>query len=554
MEVKRIYKISNKLLLSFFIITLLLLFVGIQSLLFLKSIEKKQQQITASIKVSSAILEAKYFVRSDIHILYEMVNAKGNEDLAYWYGEHQFQNQFVTDQIKTIRDAFQGSDALVTNQYKDTIMNLVNTFELNYGQLVKSKIEAAHNLLVEISKQPNANIQNLASNDPRIQQFVKEVSEDGIATIKRFDKAKDNNNKIVLSAEMESTQKVANSLKTTWIMGIGSIVISLLIAFFFSNRISSAVIKLKEKIEQLSKGRHPDALEIKNRDELGAIANSLNILIQTLKNLSHFAAEVGNRNFKAEYETLGEDDMLGNSLIDMRNKLEQAEKDALERRSEEDQRVYVTQGIAKLGEVLHINYENIDEMGYAIIHFLVNYLKANQAIFFQADYTNPEDPWLELRATYAFDRRKYIKKRVAMGDGLAGVCFFEKQSIYLTDVPENYITISSGLGEALPRNIFIVPIIADEKVEGVIELASFHLLKPYQTEMVEQMVKSIGITLSGMRINNQTKTLLEQSQHMEQEMKIREEEMRSNIMRLEAELLEMKTKEEEQRDKEKKSS
>ena len=101
-----------------------------------------------------------------------------------------------------------------------------------------------------------------------------------------------------------------------------------------------------------------------------------------------------------------------------------------------------------------------------------------------------------------------------MGDGLAGVCFFEKQSIYLTDVPENYITISSGLGEALPRNIFIVPIIADEKVEGVIELASFHLLKPYQTEMVEQMVKSIGITLSGMRINNQTKTLLEQSQHM----------------------------------------
>ena len=81
----------------------------------------------------------------------------------------------------------------------------------------------------------------------------------------------------------------------------------------------------------------------------------------------------------------------------MRNKLEQAEKDALERRSEEDQRVYVTQGIAKLGEVLHINYENIDEMGYAIIHFLVNYLKANQAIFFQADYTNPEDPCVPLQ-------------------------------------------------------------------------------------------------------------------------------------------------------------
>jgi len=328
-------------------------------------------------------------------------------------------------------------------------------------------------------------------------------------------------------------------------MGIGSIIISLLIAFIFSSRISSAVNKLKEKVEQLSKGRHPDELEIKNRDELGAIAHSLNTLIKTLKNLSHFAAEVGNRNFKANYETLGEDDMLGNSLIEMRNKLEQAEKDAEDRRRDEEQRVYVTQGVAKLGEVLHINYESIDDMGYAIIHFLVNYLKANQAIFFQADYSNPDDPYLELRATYAFDRRKYVKKRVAMGDGLAGVCFFEKQSIFLTDVPEDYISISSGLGEALPRNIFIVPVVADEKVEGIIEVASFHVLEQYQMEMVEQMVKSIGITLSSMRINNQTKTLLEQSQRMEREMKIQEEEMRNNIMRLEAELLEMRMKEEE---------
>lgn len=523
---------------------MLLLFVGIQSLLYLKSIEKKQNQITASIKVSSAILEAKYFVRSDIHILYEMVNAKSNEDLAYWYGEHQFQNQFVTDQIKTIREAFQGTGALATNQYKDTIMNLVNTFELNYGQLVKSKIEAAHNLLLEISKQPKVNIRELANNDSQIQQFVKEVSDDGIATIKRFDKAKDTTNKIVQNAETESTKTVANSLKTTWIMGIGSVIISLLIALIFSSRISSSVIKLKEIVEQLSKGRHPDELEIKNRDELGAIAHSLNTLIKTLKNLSHFAAEVGNRNFKANYETLGEDDMLGNSLIEMRNKLEQAEKDAEDRRRDEEQRVYVTQGMAKLGEVLHINYESIDDMGYAIIHFLVNYLNANQAIFFQADYSNPDDPYLELRATYAYDRRKYVKKRVAMGDGLAGVCFFEKQSIFLTDVPEDYISISSGLGEALPRNIFIVPIQADERVEGVIEVASFHILEQYQTEMVEQMVKSIGITMSSMRINNQTKNLLEQSQRMEREMKIQEEEMRSNILRLEAELLEMRMKEE----------
>ena len=80
----------------------------------------------------------------------------------------------------------------------------------------------------------------------------------------------------------------------------------------------------------------------------------------------------------------------------------------------------------------------------------------------------------------------------------------------------------------------LLPILAEDRVEGVIEIASFHILEKYQTEMVEQMAKSIGITLNGMRINKQTKDLLEQSQRMEKEMKVQEEDMRSTISRLEA--------------------
>ena len=549
MEVKRIYKISNKLLLSFFIITALMLFVGIQSILFLKSIENKQKQITSSITVSDAILEAKYFVRSDVHILYEMVSAEKNEDFAYWWGEHQFQAQFVNDQIKTIKNVFTASETMANSYYKDTILDLINTFELDYGLKVKSKIEEVHNLL-NVNKKSQGAESQISVNDPRIQGLLRDVAHEGLASIKGLDKAKSYTQKIVTEAEQSSANTVATSLKTTWMLGVGSIIIALIIAFIFSNRISNAVIKLKEKVEQLSKGRHPDEVEIKNHDELGAIAQSLNKLIVTLKGLSHFASEVGNRNFKASYETLGDDDILGNSLIEMRNKLEQAEIDAATRRKEEEQRVYITQGIAGLGEVLHINHESIDDMGYAIIRFLVTYMKANQAIFFQADYSDPESPILNLRATYAFDRRKYIKKQVAMGDGMAGVCFYERQSIFLTEVPEDYITITSGLGEALPRNIFIVPIIAEDRVEGVIEIASFHILEKYQTEMVEQMAKSIGITLNGMRINKQTKDLLEQSQRMEKEMKVREEDMRSTISRLETEIIEMRAKEEQIRRKE----
>lgn len=544
MEVKRIYKISNKLLLSFFIITALMLFVGIQSILFLKSIENKQKQITSSIIVSNAILEAKYFVRSDVHILYEMVSSEKNEDIAYWWGEHQFQVQFVNDQIKSIKLVFSESESMAGSKYKDDILGLINTFELDFGLKVKSKIEEAHNLLNESHKISKTGI-GISIDDPRIIKLLKDVSVEGLASIKGLDKAKEFTQKIVSEAEKSSEKTVATSLKITWMVGIGSIITALIISLVFSGRISSTVNKLKEKVEQLSHGRLPDEVDIKNRDELGAIAHSINQLIGTLKRLSHFAADVGNRNFKANYETLGDDDILGNSLLDMRNKLEQADLDAITRRKEEEQRVYITQGIAGLGEILHINHSSIDDMCYEIIRFLVSYLNANQAMFLQADYTDPKNPVLNLRATYAFDRRKYLEKQVTIGDGLAGVCFYEKQSIYLTDVPEDYIAITSGLGKALPRNIFIVPIMAEDRVEGVIEIASFHLLEKHQIEMVEQMAKSMGVTLNGMRINNQTKDLLEQAQRMEKEMKVQEEEMRATISQLEVELMEYRAREEE---------
>ena len=541
MEVKLIHKISNKLLLSFFIITALLLFVGIQSILFLKSIENKQKQITSSIIVSNAILEAKYFVRSDVHILYEMVSSGKNENIAYWWGEHQFQVQFVNDQIKSIKKVFSESESMTNSKYKDNILSLINAFELDYGLKVKSKIDEAHNLL-NATQKLQRDSSRIAIDDPRVIAILKDVAREGLASIKGLDKAKEFTQKIVNEAEQSSQSTVLTSLRITWIVGISSIIASLLIALVYTSRISRTVTKLMEKVEQLSRGRHPDEVDIKNRDELGAIANSLNQLIGTLKRLSHFAAEVGNRNFKANYEALGDDDILGNSLLEMRNKLEQAEIDAATRRKEEEQRVYTTQGVAGLGEVLHINHDSIDDMCYAIIRFLVSYLNANQAMFFQADYTDPKNPVLNLRATYAFDRRKYIEKQVTIGDGLAGVCFNERQSIFLTDVPKDYITITSGLGQALPRNVFIVPIIAEGKVEGVIEIASFHILESHQTDMVEQMAKSMGVTLSGMRINKQRKDLLEQAQRMEKEMKIQEEEMRATIQNLESDLIEMRAK------------
>ncbi len=314
---------------------------------------------------------------------------------------------------------------------------------------------------------------------------------------------------------------------------IGFIVLSIVI-FFISRGITGPLSHITTTLQLLSRGEinKIKQLDFKSKDEIGDIAESTNILVDGLSNTALFAKEIGQGNLDANYESVSEQDILGNALLDMRDSLQKAKKDEEIRREKEEEQKWATAGYAKFGELLRNNTENMEDFTYSVISNLVKYTNSNQGALFLLDDEDDQDQSLIMSSCYAYDRKKYVDKRVEIGENLVGQCFLEGQTIFMTDVPDDYINITSGLGDANPRSIILVPLKFNDQVFGVIEMASFSVYRDYQIEFIEKVGESIASTISTVKVNIRTVKLLEESKLKSEELAAQEEEMRQNMEEL----------------------
>ncbi|GAA0890449.1 hypothetical protein GCM10009122_01270 [Fulvivirga kasyanovii] len=241
--------------------------------------------------------------------------------------------------------------------------------------------------------------------------------------------------------------------------------------------------------------------------------------------MTTFVETIASGDYKADLHLNKENDELFQKLFKMQEKLRSTADEDLKRN-------WVNTGLARFGEILR-SESNLQTLSDNIICNLVKYLNANQGGLFVIEESGNEK-YLELKAAYAYDRKKFINKRINPGQGLTGQCWLEGDKILMTDIPESYISITSGLGEALPRCILIMPLKVNDEIYGVIEIASFKVLEPYEVDFVEKLAESIASTISNAKVNATTKTLLEATQQQTEELKAQEEEMRQNMEELQA--------------------
>ncbi|MBT1696889.1 PAS domain S-box protein [Fulvivirgaceae bacterium PWU4] len=336
-------------------------------------------------------------------------------------------------------------------------------------------------------------------------------------------------NELTAKSDIEVIDSIDRLKTLTLMLGGVFLAIAIISAIYLVLSITKPVNFLKNIVVKLGKGELVEDKQTKfNNDEIGDMAVAMDSLVNGLKATTFFAENIGNGNYQSDFKPLSQHDVLGNALINMRDNLSKVAED-------DKKRNWATEGQAKFGEILRTNNSDLLKLADEIIGNLVKYLKANQGALYIVDDTEDDgEPSMSMKACYAWDKKKFLNHKIHRGEGLAGQAWQEGDIVYLTEVPQSYIKITSGLGDANPTSVLIVPLKVNDQIFGVVEIASFTVFQDYEMEFVQKIAESIASTISSVKINAKTQRLLEESQEMTEQMRAQEEEMRQNMEELQA--------------------
>jgi PAS domain-containing protein len=272
------------------------------------------------------------------------------------------------------------------------------------------------------------------------------------------------------------------------------------------------------------------------------MATSLNSLYDSIEEVAVFAENIGSGKLSVEFKSKGNGDILGNSLIKMREGLVKADEEAKLRKMEDEKQSWIERSVANFGKELRNEHGDTKSFYNNIIRIIVRDLEVNQAALYLINDNDESNKFFEVVACMAWGREKMQKKTFMLEEGLLGACYFEREPIVLTEIPEDYVSITSGLGGANPKVLMLVPLIYNENVIGVVEVASFKVLEDHKKTYLLHVSEIFASTLVSIRVNARTNELLSISQMQAEEMAAQEEEMRQNLEELHATQEEMKRK------------
>ena len=280
-------------------------------------------------------------------------------------------------------------------------------------------------------------------------------------------------------------------------------------------------------------------------DNVNAMANSLTIQVRAIAEVAT-AVTRGDLSGQITVETQGELDELKNNLNQMIANL----KDTTEKNTEQD---WLKTNLAKFSRMMQ-GQKDLEAVSRLIMSELTPLVSAHYGAFYIME-NEGNAPTLRLIASYAYRERKHVANRFHLGEGLVGQAALEKKPILLTSVPDDYIRITSGLGEAPPRNVLVLPILFEGEVKAVVEVASFLPFSQIHQLFLDQLAENVGVVLNMISANMRTSELLEQSQQLtqelqsqSQELKGQQEELKRSNSELEAQTKSLKSSEELLRD------
>ncbi|HVI30612.1 HAMP domain-containing protein [Phenylobacterium sp.] len=270
-------------------------------------------------------------------------------------------------------------------------------------------------------------------------------------------------------------------------------------------------------------------------DNVNELAANLTTQVRAIAEVST-AVTKGDLTRSITVEASGEVEELKNNINEMIRNL----KDQTLKNTEQD---WLKTNLARFTRMLQ-GERDLSTVSNLVLSELAPLINAQHAVFYVTDRDDEGQMVLNLAASYAFNNRKHLASQFKLREGLIGQCAYEKSRILLTNVPKDYVQISSGLGEAPPANIIVLPALFEGEVKAVIELATFGEFNETQQQFLDQLMESIGIVLNTIAANMRTEGLLKQSQLLTSELQAQQEELKKTNDRLEQQAASLRQSEE----------
>ncbi len=320
-----------------------------------------------------------------------------------------------------------------------------------------------------------------------------------------------------------------NFLKIVFLVIIILLVISLPILYFFNQTVSKPINELSEIANQISENKdYSVKVERQGSDEISKLYQSIGTMLQEINQQQQTI-----QNINEDLEKKIEDRV-------KQIEIEAQKSNLLAEELKNKQRI--DEGILKFAEIISSNvYNNIERWGDNLLYHLVKFIHADMAALYITDDID-KSVKLKLISSYAYDIKTMLKRAFEAGDGITGQAVKNKESVYLTDLPDGFLKIGTVLGETNPSCVLIVPLIAENQVQGVLEIASLKPLSENEIHFVKKVAETTAFTLLVIKNRENIQKLLSEAQDKNERLEAQEKEMIKTIQALEEAQLEMTKK------------
>lgn len=414
--------------------------------------------------------------------------------------------------------------------------NLGETGEIMIGRLNGIRVEVisslrfgnyqplSYTLLLEDNT--SVALQKAVSGEPS--DFLQDTDYRGQATLSYWQTIPHVQWGIVAKTDLAEIHHSVDNLLWTFFKSGGIILLfSILVATIFSKFLTNPIRLVKSRLSLVSQGILPEKIDLQTNDEIGEMAQAVNELISYLKSTAQFARQIGEGKYQTDFQPITENDILGNALVSMKQSIELSE-------IKDNERNWIVSGVAEIGQLLRL-HNNLSELGDDIVGFISKKIGSVQGAFYTLNDDTPEEVVFEMKASFAYNKKKYLHNKFKFAQGLVGQCAAEQDVILRTEIPYDYVTVTSGiLGDKRPTCLLLVPLITNETVYGVMEFAGFERFNETQISFVKEISVIVARTIFNIKVNERTVHLLEESQKMSEELQFQQEILRQNAEEMEA--------------------